>query len=86
MVTRESVLEQALALPPDDQAFVADALEQELLTGRFASPEIAEAWSQEIDRRMAAYDRGEIFAVDFDTSLDRMRQALAEHRAHRNEA
>ena len=83
MLSREHVLEQALALSRADQAFVADVLEQGLAAGRFTSPEIAEVWSQEIDRRIAAYDRGETSAVDFDKSLDHLRQAISEHRGHR---
>ena len=83
MHSREHVLEQALALSRADQAYVADVLEQGLATGRFVSPEIAEVWSQEIDRRIAAYDRGETSAVDFDKSLDHLRQAISEHRGRR---
>jgi putative addiction module component (TIGR02574 family) len=75
MVNREHILEQALSLPPVDRAFIADALERSLATGDFASPEIAEAWAQEIERRLAAYDRGEIKAVE-GTSLARLRERL----------
>jgi putative addiction module component (TIGR02574 family) len=80
MTSREQILQDALALAPEDRAFVVDRLEQSLDKGGFASPEIAAAWSQEIGRRVAAYDRGEIQAEDADVVLRRMRSFLAEHR------
>ena len=80
MLSREDVLEQALALPLIDQAYLADVLEQRMATGPFFSPEIGEAWSKEIERRIVAYDRGETTAVDFDKSLEHLRQAITEHR------
>jgi putative addiction module component (TIGR02574 family) len=82
MANRDQIVEQALSLPPEDRVFVADALEQSLSSGAFASPEIAEAWAEEIERRLAAYDRGEIKAID-GTSLDHLRRQLAERRAKR---
>ena len=80
MLTREHVLEQALALPPGDQAYVADKLEESLKTSQYVLPEIAEVWSEEIDRRITSYDRGEASSVDFDQAVDHMRQASANHR------
>jgi hypothetical protein len=32
------------------------------------------AWQKECERRLAAYDRGEVEAGDFDVLLDRLRQ------------
>jgi hypothetical protein len=58
MANREQIVQEALSLAPEDRAFVADALEQSLSSGSFASPAIAEAWAHEIERRLAAYDRG----------------------------
>jgi putative addiction module component (TIGR02574 family) len=83
MTVREQVLQDALALPPEDRAFLAEHLERSLDHGHFASPEIAAAWTAEIDRRIAAYERGELQALDADTSIERMREALADHRARR---
>lgn len=80
MITRDDVLAQALALPSVDQAYLADMLEQRMATGHFSSPEIGEIWSNEINRRVAAYDRGETSTVDFDKSLEHLKQAIAEHR------
>ncbi len=80
MTSREQILQDALALAPDDRAFVAEQLEQSLDKGDFVSPEIAAAWAQEIGQRVAAYERGEIQAEDADVVLQRMRCFLAEHR------
>ena len=85
MLLRDEILQQALNLRPDDRAYLADLLEQSLPVVPVATPEIAAAWSQEIARRVAAYDRGETTAVDFETALEHVRQALVVHRAHRDE-
>lgn len=81
MSNREQIVKEALSLPPEDRVFVADALEQSLSSGGFASPEIADAWAEEIARRLAAFDRGETAAVDADLALDRLRQRLDVRRA-----
>ncbi len=86
MSSREQVLQEALALAPEDRAFVVDQLEQSLDKGGFASPEIAAAWVQEIGQRVAAYDRGEIQAEDAEVVLRRMRRFLAEHRLRKAES
>ena len=83
MTNREQIVEQALSLPPEDRAYVAHALEQSLSNGGFASPEVAEAWIEEIERRLAAYDRGEIRAVE-GTGLAPIRKRLAEQRSQRS--
>ena len=53
--------------------------ESELTNGM--SPEIAAAWAAEIDRRVAAYDRGEIEALPGDTAIERIRKRLKQYRA-----
>ena len=83
MTVREQVLHDALALSADDRAFLAEQLERSLADGRFASPEIAAAWTAEIDRRIAAFERGELPASDAATSIERMRKSLADHRARK---
>ncbi len=83
MTVREQVLQDVLALPPEDRAFVAEHLERSLDHGQFASPEIAAAWTAEIDRRIDAYERGELLASDADESIARMRGFLADHRARK---
>ena len=59
MTNRDQIVEQALSLLPEDRAYMADAFGQTLTSGGFASPEIADAWLEEIERRLASYDRGE---------------------------
>lgn len=81
MTLREKILQDALALAPEDRAFVVDELEQSLNKDGFASPEIAAAWAQEIERRVASFERGEIEAEDANVVLPRMRRFLAEHRS-----
>lgn len=83
MAIRDEIAKQALTLPPEDRAYVADLLEGSLPPAGFADPEIAEAWSREIDRRVQAYDRGETTGLDFDEALKQMRQALQTHRTAR---
>ena len=83
MSLREEIIQQALGLPPDDRAFVADTLEQSLPHGNFASPELAAAWSEEIDRRIAAFDRGDVRGLEFGVALDQLRQTLVARRAGR---
>ncbi len=85
MNVREQVLQGLLALPLEDRAFVAAELEQSLDHEQFASPEIAAAWTAEIDRRIAAYERGELQASDADASIARIRDILTDHRCARDD-
>jgi putative addiction module component (TIGR02574 family) len=81
MTTREQIAQQALALPPEDRTFLADVLEQSLISGAFGAPGLAAEWSVEIDRRIAAYDRGESHGADAQIALERIRARLEEHRS-----
>lgn len=81
MTMREQVAQQALALTPEDRAYVADVLENSLANGDFANTEISAEWATEIDRRIEAYDRGEVQASDGIDALERIRERLAAHRA-----
>jgi hypothetical protein len=80
MSTRDEIAQQALALPANDRAFLADVLEQSL-TDEELTAETAIAWSKEIDRRLEAYDRGELEAVDAQIAMEEMRRGLAKRRA-----
>lgn len=80
MTAREQVLQEALTLPAEDRVFLVERLEASIPHGQFASPEIANAWTAEIDRRIAAYERGEMNASDAAESIERMRTYLADHR------
>lgn len=83
MPARDAVLQDALRLSPGDRALLVDALELSLNHGEFTTPDIAAAWSTEIDRRLAAFDRVETKGIDFDKSIDHLRQAIVEHRSQR---
>jgi hypothetical protein len=49
MAIRDEIAKQAMTLPPEDRAYVADLLKGSLSTGAFSDPVIAGAWSREID-------------------------------------
>jgi putative addiction module component (TIGR02574 family) len=83
MTVREQVLQEALALPREDRVFLAEQLDRSFELEKFASPEIAAAWAAEIDRRIGAYERGEVQASEADEAIVRMRSYLREHRAGR---
>jgi putative addiction module component (TIGR02574 family) len=77
MGLRDELVRQALTLPAEDRAYVADLLEGSLDARDEMSPDLATEWSQEIDRRIQAYDRGETAARDFDVAMQSMRDAIA---------
>jgi putative addiction module component (TIGR02574 family) len=81
MTPRDEIVKQALSLEADDRAFIADKLEESLTYEGFATPEIAAAWTVEIERRIAAYDRGELQALPGETAIDRIRERLEQYRA-----
>ncbi|MCB1041570.1 MAG: addiction module protein [Acidobacteria bacterium] len=56
-VSLKQIQAQALTLDAEDRAKLVDVMLQSLSEPR---PEISEAWSEEIERRVAAFDRGEI--------------------------
>jgi putative addiction module component (TIGR02574 family) len=60
---------------------VVEQLEQSLTPhDGFATKEIAQAWSKEIDRRLEAYLSGETKGIPYEEAMASMRQALEEHR------
>jgi len=83
MSLRDEIAKQALRLPPEDRACLADQLEQSLPHEGFATAEIARAWASEINRRMEAYDSGQTQAAGFEEVMRRLRQRLAECRGRR---
>jgi hypothetical protein len=46
----------------------------------FATPEIARAWVEEIERRIKAHDQDKSRSIDIDAALALMRQALQDKR------
>jgi putative addiction module component (TIGR02574 family) len=58
-----NILEQVYELTAEERAELIEALTRDEAC-EFASPEIARAWEEEIERRIAAYDRGEVEPID----------------------
>jgi putative addiction module component (TIGR02574 family) len=56
----EQLEEQARALSPDDRAKLAQSILESLHT---PVAEVEAAWAEEVERRVAAYDRGEIPSI-----------------------
>jgi putative addiction module component (TIGR02574 family) len=56
----EKLIKQALGLPPDERAEVAERLLQSLEPSLSA---IDQLWAQEAESRIDAYERGEIEAI-----------------------
>jgi putative addiction module component (TIGR02574 family) len=74
LVTREAseILDAALALSRAERAELAAILADSVGDG--ASPEqIQAAWLAEAKRRLAAYERGELEAVDYEDMMRRLR-------------
>jgi hypothetical protein len=80
MTLRDQIAKQALALPPEDRALLADLLEESLATEDFATLALAPECVAEVKRRVAGYDRGEGRALDLHTAMQSMRQELQARR------
>lgn len=67
----EAFIEQARCMTPEERVSALDAL-QELV----APPDNAwqKGWALEASDRVAAYERGEIEAEDFDLVMERLRK------------
>ena len=62
------ILDAALHLPAAERVQLAALLADSV--GEDSSPEdIEKAWIEEAKRRLAAYDRGEVEALDFEDSM-----------------
>ena len=72
MTDAEKILEDALSLPEDERAALADALNESLSATGDLSPE----WEAEIANRIEAVERGEIRLIPGDEALARVRAAL----------
>jgi putative addiction module component (TIGR02574 family) len=84
MSTLEHLMQEALALSPEDRALLAERIDESLNKGEFATVGVAAAWTAEIDRRITAIDRGEGQSSDAESSIERMRLYLEEHRRLRS--
>ena len=71
MVELVELVERDRALAPKDRSRLVDLLLESLHEARLG--EVEAAWDEEAERRLAAYDRGEVQAVDGEEVLARAR-------------
>jgi putative addiction module component (TIGR02574 family) len=70
--SREQILKDALALPPQERAAL---LERLLISFQSApDPDLESLWKREAEERLDAYDRGELEAVSVEEVFDRIKQ------------
>lgn len=81
MPTRDEIAQQALALPVNDRAFLAEMLEQSLCENECTQEEFAAYWTAELDRRLESYRRDPSQAMDAETALAEMKRHVQERRA-----
>jgi putative addiction module component (TIGR02574 family) len=65
---------QARALPPHDRARLAEVLLESLQGPPLSDAE--SAWSQEIEERIAAYDRGDLQAISAEGVFAEARRSI----------
>jgi|JI9StandDraft_1071089.scaffolds.fasta_scaffold350343_2 putative addiction module component (TIGR02574 family) len=68
-----TVVDEALAMPVEKRAELANLLLQSLNP---ANTEIEQAWAKEAEARLAAYQSGQLKAVDARQSLEQIRSRL----------
>lgn len=69
--TFEEVREEVMELPEQDRVHLAHQLARSVT---HSTPEIEEAWLDEIDRRIELQDAGEIQDIDAETLYRELRQ------------
>ena len=77
----ERILEQVLALAPEERAKVAEFLYLSLDDG--AGPPLSEAWAREIESRLAAYERGEVEAIPAEEVFAELRRKFGGQKEQR---
>lgn len=72
-----AIVEEARKLSPEERVELLELLEVEFPGGSDGTPEeIEAAWLEEVERRIAAAERGETTFVDAEEVLARMRQLI----------
>ena len=72
-----TIVEEARKLTPDERSELIGLLEAEFSGEQEGTPEeIEAAWLQEIERRIAAAERGDTTFVNAEDVLTRMRQLI----------
>jgi putative addiction module component (TIGR02574 family) len=80
MSTYADILEAAMALEPKEREELALTLfESTEVPGGESSPELTQAWMQEVLARSAAYKRGELKAVPWEEVRDEVRRKFGRH-------
>jgi len=75
----QEVLREALALPVDERADVAAELLASLDEGGGEDPaEVEAAWAAEIERRLAAVEKGQFSAQPWREAIEAIRQSLSQ--------
>lgn len=86
---RDALLAKVLALPRADREFIAERIDETLdqetnaSQGAFATPEIAQAWADEVERRIDMIDKGLVKPLPADIALREAREHLDRLRAGR---
>lgn len=78
-MTREEILNAALQLPDADR----EALGEALLTHGAIDPDLADAWADDLQRRLDEMDEGRVQLIPADIALERARSHLREARMRR---
>lgn len=76
--TVEHVLTQALQMPPQDRAMIAERLLSSLDSE--ADWEVEVAWQQEAQRRIGEIDRGEVVCLPWEQVMNRLRGNVHGHK------
>lgn len=76
--TGDAVLRQALELTDEERAEIAGALLESLEPP--SEEGVEEAWREEVARRIAAYDAGEMEAIPWETVRDELWTKMREGR------
>lgn len=63
------VLEEALALPPEERAELAERLWTSLEPSSEEQERIDRLWAEEVEARLDAYERGEIEAIPAEQAI-----------------
>ena len=69
-MTAESITSAALALPPESRAELADAL---LHSIEHQDSGLQKPWTEEVDDRLAAFDRGEMRSLSREEVMEARR-------------
>lgn len=73
--TLKELEQQARSLSPEERASLAESLLESLQAGHIA--EVEAAWAKEIERRVAAYERGDATLVPAEEVFAKARRIIA---------